>query len=328
MSRLPRIDLPFCLYHVFSRTIGLRKIDDIAFHDVKDQNKFLEYVERYSRLFSFRIQAWCLMSTHFHILLETTDQRAISEFMRRLLTAYTVYFNRRHGRHGHLFQGRFHSLIIDKATHLLAVSRYIHLNPANTSKPVDPETYSGSSLKYYLKGSEPSYLFTQETLDWFGGNRSKYREFIKKGMTEETAMPIHFRRFVGDTSFAERMMKRLGASGKRRSQSDRANRLRKEMKRQQADTLIKIVSKYFEISPQAITSGSKARGIRGLSRIVSCVLLRENLPWTYREIADYMNLHWIGSVTRNVLEKAKTKDVTRHLRIIKRRYHKSFNGIK
>lgn len=318
MSRLPRIDLPFCLYHVYSRTIGLRNRDDVAFYDVKDQNKFLEYVKRYTELFSFRVHAWCLMSTHFHLLLESCEQVALSEFMRRLLTAYTVYFNRRHGRHGHLFQGRFHSLIIDKATHLLAVSRYIHLNPSNTSKPIDWETYKGSSIKYYLKGGEPSYLITQETLDFFEGNRGKYREFIQKGMTEETVLPIHFRKFVGDTPFAERMQKRIFQGSQKGSRGEQAKQKRKDMERKQADDLVAATAKYFNISQTDIKSGRWAQGIKGLARTLSILLLRENLPWSYREIAEFMNVKWISSVTKHIFEKGNSKEVINHLNMLKK----------
>jgi len=321
MTRLTRIDLPFCLYHVFSRTIGLKHIDDVAFHDIKDKNKFLDYVERYSGLFSFRIHAWCLMSTHFHLLLESTEQAVLSEFMRRLLTAYTVYFNRRHDRHGHLFQGRFHSLIIDKATHLLAVSRYIHLNPVKTTKPANPETYACSSLKYYLKGGEPSYLYTKETLDWFGGEREKYGEFVRKGLTEETALPIHFRRFVGDPSFGERMGKLLVWGSTKGSRAEKAKRLRKYKERQKADDICDIVAGHFHLSSQAIKSGRSAHGITGVARTLSMILLREKLPWTYREIADFMNIYWISGVTRRVFNQGENKEILQHLNIIRKKFH-------
>ena len=128
MARPKRIDLPFSLYHVLS---GTNKRDK-AFRDSRDENTFLSFVEKYSNIFSLRIHAWCLMPTFFHLLLETTDRPSLSEFMRRLLTAYTMYFNRRHKRNGYLLQGRFKSYIVDKTNYLLDLSRYIHLIPVET----------------------------------------------------------------------------------------------------------------------------------------------------------------------------------------------------
>ena len=139
-----RIDLPFCLYHVISRTNS----GEIAFTGKREMDKFLGYLEKYSKIFNFRIHAWCLMPNHFHLLLESTDQARLSELMRRLLTAYTIFCNRRRGRHGHLFQGRFKSFVVDKSEYLLELSRYIHLNPARMKKQVDPEIYYGSSLRF------------------------------------------------------------------------------------------------------------------------------------------------------------------------------------
>jgi len=316
MARLHRIDLPFCLYHVFSRTIGLLRLDDIAFQDSKDQNKFLEYLERYSSLFAFHVHAWCLMTTHFHLLLESTEQAALSEFIRRLLTAYTIYFNRRHGRHGHLFQGRFKSLVVDKATQLLAVSRYIHLNPARTDRPVDPETYRGSSLRYYLKGGEPPYLVTKETLNWFGEDRMQYGKFVREGMNEETVLPIHARIFVGDKSFGDRMKKRLTVLEKKGSQQEGAKRKRKEAETQKAENLIGLVAKYFGLHKEAVKSGVRSRGITGLARTLSMILLRENLPWTYREITSYMNLSYPSSVIRQIAKIKQKPEIKSHLRKI------------
>jgi len=156
MTRPKRIDLSFSLYHILSRTNS----GDTAFQDNKDRSKFLEYVSRYTQLFDYRIHAWCLMSTHFHLFLESDQVPQLSEFMRRLLTAYTVYYNRRHRRHGHLFQGRFKSYIVDKSDYFLSLSRYIHLNPRETERPQDPFRYQGSSLRYYIKGGEPNFLHT------------------------------------------------------------------------------------------------------------------------------------------------------------------------
>jgi REP element-mobilizing transposase RayT len=317
MARLSRIDLPFCLYHVFSRTVGINKNDDTAFYDFKDQNKFLEYLEKYTSLFSFRVHAWCLMATHFHLLLESMEQAEISELMRRLLTAYTVYFNRRHGRHGHLFQGRFQSLVVEKASQLLAVSRYVHLNPVNTANPVDAEKYQGSSLRFYLLGGEPSYLYTREILGWFGDDRSKYNKFIKDGLNEETSLPIHARRFIGDKSFADRMRNRLNMAPQTTVPKARDNTMIEVRQKQHAESLIRAVADYFGLSPEEIKSRSHAHGNISKARTLVIFLLKESLPWTLRQIAEYMNLTNISSVTRQIQKINQEHDIRQNLHNIK-----------
>lgn len=316
MARLSRIDLPFCLYHIFSRTIGINKNDDTAFYDFKDQNKFLEYLEKYTSLFSFRIHAWCLMATHFHLLLESMEYAELSELMRRLLTAYTVYFNRRHGRHGHLFQGRFQSLVVEKSSQLLAVSRYIHLNPVNTVKPVDAEKYQGSSLRFYLQGGEPSYLYSREILGWFGDDRSKYGDFIKDGLNEKTSLPIHARRFVGDKSFADRMKNRLYMP-KTSVQEARENMLKEENQKQHAGYLIQVVADYFGLSSEEIKSRSHAHGNISKARTLVIYLLKEHLPWPLRQIADYMNFTNISSITRQIQKINQEQYIRQNLQNIK-----------
>lgn len=291
MARLKRIDLPYCLYHVFSRT----NTGDRAFRDSADREKFLQYLARYLEMFSFKLHAYCLMNTHFHLLLESGYRARLSEFMRRLLTAYTVYFNRRHKRHGHIFQGRFKSPVVDKTSQLLALSRYIHLNPSNGESKTDAEKYEGSSLRFYIQGGEPPYLHTAETLAWFNGNRNKYAEFIRKGLNEETKPDIIGQRYVGDAAFACRTEQRLKHEEKKGIRAARARRRREEDQRaaemQQAEEWTRLVAEYFDRSLEKILRGSHLQKKEGMARSVLIYILREKLPWSHEEISKYMNMN-------------------------------------
>lgn len=160
MSHLNRIDMPFSLYHIYFRT---NSGDDACLYQW-DREKFLKYMSRYLDIFEFRLHTFCILANHFHLFSESTQRPVLSEFMRRLLTANTVYLNRRGGRHGHLFQGRFKSHIVKKFFYLLALSRYIHLNPARLAKTWEPDRFAGSSLLCYINGREPQYLYTKEIL--------------------------------------------------------------------------------------------------------------------------------------------------------------------
>lgn len=290
MARPKRIDIPFCLFHVFSRTNS----GDRAFLDQKDHGRFLEYLEKYAALFSFRVHAWCMMPTHFHILLESTNRPAISELMRRLLTAYTVYFNRRHGRHGHLFQGRFKSLVVDKANYLLGLSWYIHRNPDTALPRVNPETYAGSSLRYYINGGEPPFLYTTEILSWFKGDRAQYAEFMRRGLDEETKPLIIQQRFIGGEAFVERLKSRLNLMKKAGTRADQALNKGEALSREKELILAKALSdkvaRYLQIEPSKILAETHTHGNVGLGRTLLMGLLREHLPWQISEIAEFMNM--------------------------------------
>jgi len=290
MTRPKRIDLSFSLYHVLSRTNS----GDIAFQDQKDQNKFLEYVSRYKNLFDYRIHAWCLMPTHFHLILESCRVPRLSEFIRRLLTAYTVYYNRRHRRHGHLFQGRFKSYVVDKSDYFLSLSRYIHLNPREMAGPQDPFRYQGSSLSYYIKGGEPDFLHTKEILSWFKGNRKRYESYIREGMKEGKKLEIYQQRFLGGESFSQRIYKRIEDKERKGSRADRANRKAdkdfQEGQEKTAEEIIRRVAEYYHLEPGMIRKSRYGHGNIGKARMIAIRILREEVAWTGKKIGLYMSI--------------------------------------
>ena len=124
MARPLRIEWPGALYHVTDR--GNER--QLIFRDDQDRRKFLHYFEETIEKFGLIVHALCLMPNHYHIEIETPNGN-LSKAMQWLKTTYTVYFNHRHSRSGHLFQGRYKSIVVEKDSYLLELSRYIHLNP-------------------------------------------------------------------------------------------------------------------------------------------------------------------------------------------------------
>jgi REP element-mobilizing transposase RayT len=311
MSRPKRINLSFCLYHVISRTNS----DDTAFRDRKDNAKFLFYLAKYSDLFFFRVHAWCMMDTHFHLLLESGERDELSEMMRRLLTAYTVYFNRRHHRHGHLFQGRFKSYIVDKSSYLISLSRYIHLNPLETKSRLDPETFSGSSLQHYIRGNEPAFLCTKEILTFFDGNRGEYLKFIREGLNEETKPVIIRQAYIGSSEFVKRVNKRKNALEKKGSR-ERKRENKSEAQREEADAgkaekILSKVAAHFEIEKELIQMSRHGRGDIGKARTALIYLLREFLPWNGGRIIRFVGLRsWSALSYHTTKEKIKSIEET------------------
>ena len=124
MPRKARIDAPGALHHIICRGIERKRI----FRDNTDRNNFVERLSSIIIDTSTRCYAWALIPNHFHLLLRT-GRVPIATVMRRLLTGYAVTFNRRHRRHGHLFQNRYKSILCQEEPYLLELVRYIHLNP-------------------------------------------------------------------------------------------------------------------------------------------------------------------------------------------------------
>jgi len=124
MPRQARLDAPGTLHHVMIRGIEEANI----FWDDKDREHFLWRVGEIGKATETRILAWALMDNHVHMLL-FSGSSGLPRFMRRLLTGYAVWFNRRHQRSGHLFQNRYKSIVCEEDGYLLELVRYIHLNP-------------------------------------------------------------------------------------------------------------------------------------------------------------------------------------------------------
>ena len=176
MARPLRIEYPNAVYHVFSR--GNERKD--IFRGEADYELFLSILIEACLTYDLIIHAYSLMPNHFHLLLETKDSN-LSLAMKRILGLYTVCFNRRHKRIGHLFQGRYKALLVDKDNYFHELSRYIHLNPVKAKLVKSPEDHPWSSMKHYLKDKAPGFLYRDFTLDSFK-SKSDYRRFVMDGL--------------------------------------------------------------------------------------------------------------------------------------------------
>ncbi len=126
------------------------------------------------------IIAYCLMPNHFHFMLKQLQDNGISKFIANLTNSYTKYFNMKHERKGHLFEGQFKAVLIESDEQLIHLSRYIHLNPVSSFiiKAEELENYEWSSLKEYLGLSNESLYFKEIILSHFS-NKDEYKLFLK-----------------------------------------------------------------------------------------------------------------------------------------------------
>ena len=142
MARPLRIEYDGALYHITSRGNERKAI----FRDDEDRKNFLDNLLKVDERFNWICHAYCLMNNHYHLIIETPDGN-LSGGMRQLNGIYTQYFNRRHKRAGHIFQGRYKAVLIEKESYLLEVSRYVVLNPVRAKAVETPEDWQWSSYK-------------------------------------------------------------------------------------------------------------------------------------------------------------------------------------
>ncbi len=183
-----------CYYHVYARGNAKTRI----FLDEQDYLYFLRLLERYLAAEESRnefgvsypnfynkveLAAFCLMPNHFHFLVYQHHQGALTSFMRSLMTSYSRYFNKRHGRSGPLFESRYRASLIQDPSYLEHISRYIHLNPRFW------HDYEYSSLPYYLQQVQVSWVRPERILCMFE-TPEKYLQFMEDYVEQKKMLDI------------------------------------------------------------------------------------------------------------------------------------------
>jgi REP element-mobilizing transposase RayT len=194
MARQLRVQFKGAIYHVTAR--GNAQTD--IYLDDQDRRFFLSSLERCAEAYSARICLYCLMLNHFHLVVET-PRANLGRFMHSLLTGYTVYFNQRHKRHGHLTQGRYGAKLVEGNAYVLKLSRYVHLNPVKVKGVVElPEEERLQCLRAYVWSSYLSYIGQRPRQKWVeygpveclaGGSGQdsmlRYRQFVEGGIAAD-----------------------------------------------------------------------------------------------------------------------------------------------
>ena len=223
MARPLRIEFEDALYHLCARGNERQKV----YRDDRDRQSFLGMLERSSRRYQVSILGFVLLGNHFHLMAET-HRANLSQWMHWLMVTYTVYFNWRHRRSGHLFQGRYKSFLVESARgdYALELSRYIHLNPVRgrslgKGNPAERRErlrrYRWSSYAGYA-GLRTQFPFVEEeqVLGQMGGasnqRRVAYRRFVEDGLLREVEAPwdrVRWQSALGSESFLRRIQDRM-----------------------------------------------------------------------------------------------------------------------
>jgi len=303
MPRKARIDTAGALHHIMVRGIEGCNI----FRNDDDRDNFIERLGKILFESDTSCYAWALIPNHFHLLLQTGSV-PISTVMRRLLTGYAIYYNKKHRRRGHLFQNRFKSILCQRDSYFLELVRYIHLNPlrakiVDSLEELDRYKYSGHSV-VLGRNKKAEWQNTEEVTGMFGdylsSARRSYRSFIKKGIAEgkrqdlsgggllrsaggwegvkalreEKVYQKNDERILGDSNFVEQVM----------SSAEEAMERKYKLSAEgvNLDSLTNRVSKIFGVKEKEIWSPGKFRRIVE-ARSVLCY-------WAVRELGVSMTM--------------------------------------
>ncbi|MCL5774370.1 MAG: transposase [Firmicutes bacterium] len=210
MARPLRLEFPGAVYHITSRGNEKKNI----FVDDYDRKRFLAVLASVVEKFNWLCHAYCLMDNHYHVVIETVEGN-MSRGMRQLNGVYTQFFNKKHNRVGHLFQGRYKAILVEKDSYLLALCRYIVLNPVRAGFIKIPNEWQWSS---YGDTSEETNQHSFLTIDWilsqFGINmleaKAKYKKFVLEGVKDDFSLGIlKGQIFLGKDGFAGAFKKLL-----------------------------------------------------------------------------------------------------------------------
>ena len=188
MPRGPRVDGPGCLHHVMLRGIERRRI----FHDDRDRRDLLNRLSQILPEAGMSCYAWALMPNHVHLVLRT-GQIPVATVMARVNTGYALRFNRRHARVGYLFQGRYKSLLVEREAYLLALVRYVHLNPlragiVSSLEALGRHRWTGHAM---LLGNRVAHFQdAQGILAQFGETTDEARRRLLEWMRDESASNV------------------------------------------------------------------------------------------------------------------------------------------
>jgi len=211
MARPLRIEFPGAVYHITSRGNERKAI----FRDDRDRKIFLDTLADVTHRYNWLCHAYCLMDNHYHLLIDTPDGN-LSIGMRQLNGIYTQRFNKRHDRVGHLFQGRFKALLLQKDSHLLEACRYVVLNPVRAKRVQKPGEWIWSS---YGATAGRKKLNPCLVVDWvlgqFGSERkiaeAGYRRFVRDGIGVESIWnSVRGQSVLGESDFIESLNDYVG----------------------------------------------------------------------------------------------------------------------
>lgn len=303
MPRPLRIEYPGAVYHVLTRGNNRQAV----FRDNTDRRAYLARLRQYCAEKRVELLCYCLLPNHVHLLVETPEGN-LSKMMQAFQTSYTVYFNRRHGRTGHVFEQRYKAFLVDRDSYLLQVSRYIHLNPVAAKLAAHPRAYAWSSYGAYAKAEAGEGLKRETILGQWTGTQAqrvaRYRAFVEGALAEGTRLarlPVTRQAFIGDEEFVEEARRRA----KRQPEAPAGPYGMREM--------IRAVGEVLGVSPEHLQTPSRNAQIQRGRELLMYVARRHGRA-SLREITVWLGVRDLSTVSHGVRRATALKETARGFR--------------
>lgn len=316
MSRPLRLDHAGALWHVTSRGNERREV----FVDDQDRREFLSLLGRTVELFGWKLHAWVLMGNHYHLLVGTPEA-TLSRGMRQLNGDFAQHFNRRHGRDGHVFQGRFKAILVQREAHLLEVARYVVRNPVRAGLVTSPGDWPWSSFRATAAlESAPEWLDTSFLLEQFGSRKgpaaARYREFVldQGAASYDPWGQVLGQIYLGSASFAE-------AARAERAVPERVREVPRAQREPVTPSVAEVVGLFERTFGLTLAELRQRPRILSLERAVLAGALRKHARATLPAIGEVLGVEVSRAsilARRNAAEGA-SKDVNRKLASLEKR---------
>ncbi len=282
MARPLRIEFEGALYHVTSRGDDRRKI----FSTKRDYKKFKEYLRDAKEKYRFILHCYVLMSNHYHLLIETPEKN-LSRIMHYINSSYTTYTNVKKKRSGHLFQGRFKSIVVDKDSYLLELSRYLHLNPVRAKMVDKPGDYPHSSYKSFISAQGDQLASCETILEMFNGEqkeaKERYRSFVEAESCEATETPlrnVYGGIILGGEQFIKRILGEIAEERLEKEHTSHRKALRSPF---EPEEVLSTVCRRYGVTREEAATTPHAR-----FKKICFYLLKKHTAATTREISQLL----------------------------------------
>jgi putative transposase len=295
MARPLRIEYEGAFYHITARGNERNTI----FYDKTDYERFKGYLKEAKERYGYILHCYVLMTNHYHLLIET-PQGNMSQVMHYVNASYTNYLNKKRGRSGHLFQGRYKAILIDHNNYLLELSRYVHLNPVRAHLVERPEEYAHSSYRSYISKEREAIVSPEFILGMIYRDHksaaSRYRAFVEMAIGKKVQNPlkeVYGGVILGSQQFIKDALSKLKATVWR--QEDIAQR-RELLTAWRAEDIMGTVAQYFDLSLDEFLADGKA------GRDIAIYLLKSHAGMTNRQIGGLF-----GGISYSAVTKARQR---------------------
>ena len=291
MARPLRIEYGGAFYHVTDRGNERREI----FQTKKDYERFKRYVIGAQDRYDFLLHGYVLMTNHYHLIIETSKAN-LNRIMHYINGSYTTYFNRRQGRNGHLFQGRYKAILVDVDRYLLELSRYLHLNPVRAGLVKRPEEYSYSSYRSYITREKEEIVHRDRIWGMISGDGrngvQRYRRFVEEALGRDLESPlkrVYGGVILGGDKFIRDVLRRMEGRDVRRQDISYRRQLRIT---KDVEEILHAIGSYFNVTRDVILEDKRE------FRNIAIYLSKKYTGLTNREMGSLLGGISYSAITR------------------------------